>query len=70
MGAAEAKETTMHIFTLAELFRLTRAELFDLHGTIVAILNELPEGSEERSAALQNLRNIRKILARPELTPD
>jgi len=59
----------MRVYTLKELFRLTRVELFALHHRIASRLAQLPEGSDERGIALTNLRNIRRVLARPNLTP-
>jgi hypothetical protein len=60
----------MREYTLEELFRLTRAELFALHHRIATHLAQLPEGSPERLVALSNLRNIRRALATPPLSPD
>lgn len=54
----------MRVYSLKELFNLTRAELFGLHARITAELNALPESSVERQTALANLRNIRRVLAR------
>ena len=59
----------MLVWTLNELFRLSRAELFRLHAEITVRLSELPEGSAEYLAAINNLRAIRRVLARPRLTP-
>lgn len=59
----------MREYTLEELFRLTRAALFGLHHRIASALAQLPEGSPERLTALINLRNIRRVLARPTLSP-
>jgi hypothetical protein len=59
----------MRVWTLNELFRLTRAELFQLHAEITARLGDLPEGSREYLTALANLRLIRRVLARPQHTP-
>ena len=59
----------MRAYTLNELMNLTRAELFALHRRIVDALMLLPEGSPERSTALANLRYIRRVLARPNLSP-
>jgi len=59
----------MQVWTLNELFRLSRAELFRLHAEIIAKLAELPEGSAEYLAAIDNLRLIRRVLARALLTP-
>ncbi len=51
----------MRAYSLNELFRLTRAELFALHARIVVTLPGLPDA--ERSAALENLRKLRRVLA-------
>jgi hypothetical protein len=59
----------MRVYSLEELFRLTRAELFGLHHRIASALAQLPEGSPERLVALTNLRYIRRMLARPTPTP-
>lgn len=59
----------MRVWTLNELFSLTRAELFALHYRITAELDQLPEGSDDHTIALTNLRNIRRVLARPNLSP-
>jgi hypothetical protein len=59
----------MRVYSLEELFRLTRAELFGLHHKIASALAQLPEGSPERLVALTNLRNIRRVLTRPKFTP-
>jgi hypothetical protein len=53
----------MRVYTLEELFHLTRAELFALHHRIVTHLALLPESSPERPLAQTNLRNIRRVLA-------
>ncbi|MGD0192464.1 MAG: hypothetical protein ABSD74_17135 [Rhizomicrobium sp.] len=53
----------MRAYSLIELFNLTRAELFSLHAKIVAELPELSGGDAE--VALENLRNIRRVLAQP-----
>lgn len=51
------------------LFRLTRAELFGLHRDIAAALAAMPDSDPERPVALTNLRNIRRVLKRPNLAP-
>ena len=58
----------MRAYTLTELMNLTRAELFALHRQIVDALPQLPEGSPERLIALANLRAIRQVLTRPNLS--
>ena len=59
----------MRVWTLIELFRLTRAELFGLYRDIVTALAAMPDNNPERPIALANLQNIRKVLARPNLVP-
>jgi hypothetical protein len=59
----------MREWTLIELFHLTRGELFRLHQDIVNAIAAMPDGDPERPAALANLRNIRRVLARPNLAP-
>lgn len=59
----------MRAYTLNELMSLTRAELFALHRHIVDALAELPEASPERLTLLDNLRNIRRVLAGPTVAP-
>jgi hypothetical protein len=49
--------------------RLTRVELIDLYVRITNALPDMPEGSESRQIALINLRDIRIVLARHDLTP-
>lgn len=60
----------MRAYTLTELMSLTRAELFALHRRIVDALALLPEDSPDRLIALANLRDIRRVLAQPNLAPD
>ena len=59
----------MRVWTLIELYRLTRAELFALHRDIANAFVAMPDGDPERPIALANLRNIRAVLARPKLVP-
>ena len=59
----------MRAYTLNELMMLTRAELFALYRRIVDALTLLPEASPERLTALTNLRAIRRILIRANLSP-
>lgn len=63
MSAVETKETNMRAYSLNELFRLTRTELLALHTRIVAELASLRETSIDRATALDNLRNIHRVLA-------
>jgi hypothetical protein len=59
----------MRAWTLFELFRLTRAELFGLYRDIANALAAMPDSDPERPIALANLQNIRRVLARPNLAP-
>jgi hypothetical protein len=59
----------MRVLSIKELMRLTRVELIDLYVRITNALPDMPEGSEKRHIALMNLRNIRIVLARHDLTP-
>ena len=59
----------MRVWTLIELFRLTRAELFGLYRDIANALAAMPDSDPERPVVLANLQNIRKALARPDLVP-
>ncbi len=56
----------MRLFTLHELLRLPRAELFNLHAEIARQLEDLPKGSEDRMIALANMRLISRVLSRYE----
>jgi len=62
-------EETMRVLTLNELMRLTRIELCALAGQMAKALTEFPEGSTERLNAQINLRNIRSVLARRDISP-
>jgi len=57
------------VLTINELMRLTRIELTDLYVRITGALPDMPEGSDQYQIALINLRNIRTVLARHDLTP-
>ena len=59
----------MRVLSIKELMRLTRIELIDLLVRITHALPDMPEGSANRQIALINLRNIRTMLARHDLTP-
>ena len=59
----------MRAYSLNELMSLTRAELCALHRRILDTLAQLPEALPERLIALANLRTIRRVLARPILSP-
>jgi hypothetical protein len=62
-------EETMRVYLINELLRLTRSELCSLLAQISSALPTFPEGSPERTAAYINLRNIRSVLARRDLSP-
>jgi hypothetical protein len=59
----------MRVLSIKELMRLTRIELIDLLVRITHALQDMPEGSANRQIALINLRNIRSVLTRHDLTP-
>jgi hypothetical protein len=59
----------MRVLSIKELMRLTRIELIDLLVRITHALRDMPEGSANRQIALINLRNIRSVLTRHDLTP-
>ncbi len=59
----------MRVLTITELMRLTRIELCDLAARITNAWPDFPEGSEAQQNALINLRNIRRVLRRPNLCP-
>jgi len=65
--AVETKETNMRAYSLNELFRLTRTELLALHAKIAALFPMLSEF--DRAVARENLRLIRRVLARPSCAP-
>ena len=59
----------MQALTITELMRLSKIELCDLAARITNTFPEFPEGSIERFNAVTNLRNIRLILARRDISP-
>jgi hypothetical protein len=61
-------EETMRVLTITELMRLTRRELCDLARRITNELPDLPEGSVELENAHMNLRNIRRVILRRDLS--
>jgi len=65
----ETKENKVRAYSLNELFYLTRDQLFALHAQIAVELDALPDDSPDRPVALQNLRNIRRVLGRPHHQP-
>jgi hypothetical protein len=57
----------MRVYSLTELFCMTRAELFALHARIAA---ELPALREiDRAVALDNLRKLSRVLSHPQFAP-
>ena len=59
----------MRTYSLTELFHLTRNELFALHAELVTNLASLPDAAPERPALITNLRDVRRVLATPKLSP-
>jgi hypothetical protein len=59
----------MKLYSLAELFNLSRAELFALHRENAANFDHHPVGSPERDTAQTNMRLIRRVLAGPHYQP-
>jgi hypothetical protein len=68
-GAVEECRKTMRLLPITELMRLSKFELCDLAARITNIWPDYPEGSSERSNALENLSNIRRLLARRDFSP-
>jgi hypothetical protein len=62
-------EETMRVLRITELMRQTRTELCALLTRTTNDLPDFPESSVERANAHVNLRNIRFVLARRDLTP-
>ena len=52
----------MKILAISDLWHMAKIELLTMETNIALKLTELPEGSPERSIALTNLRNIRRVL--------
>jgi hypothetical protein len=52
----------MKILAISDLWHMAKIELLAIEANIALKLAELPEGSPERSIALTNLRNIRRVL--------
>ena len=59
----------MRVLPLTELLQMTRIELCDLAARITNRLPDYPETSEAYANARINLRNIRRVLARPDPDP-
>jgi hypothetical protein len=53
----------MRVLTIMELMQLTRIGLYELMLEISTTLRDLPLGSIERHNAIENLRNISRVLA-------
>ncbi|MDR3490323.1 MAG: hypothetical protein P4M05_36310 [Bradyrhizobium sp.] len=56
----------MQSMSVSQLLQLTKSEIFDLRDYLERALPALPAGSPERDAVEQTLRNIGRVLARPE----
>jgi hypothetical protein len=69
IGAVEKMEENMQALTITELMRLSKIELCDLAARITNTFPDFPEGSTARFNAVSNLRNIRIVLARRDLSP-
>lgn len=54
----------MRLYTLHELLKLSRAELFALHQRITREMATMPPGFAERLIAEANLRSISRVLSR------
>ena len=59
----------MRVWTMKELFTLTRAELFALHREITAELAALSRHARDYEIGLANLRSIRLVLSKVHVTP-
>lgn len=59
----------MWVWTIKELFRLTRSELLRLRFEILTELARLPKDSTEHGVALSSLDNIWRMLARRDPRP-
>ena len=57
----------MKLWTISELMHLTRDELCNLAATIEQSLAEFEAGTIERSDALTNLDNVRRVMVRRDL---
>jgi hypothetical protein len=62
-------EEIMRVPTLTELLQLTRIELCDLAARITNVLPDYPESSDAYANARVNLCNIRRVLARRDVSP-
>jgi hypothetical protein len=60
--AVQAKEDVMKIYTISELQLLGRAQLLELREIVSRHLMVLSDDATERSEALENLDNIRRVL--------
>jgi hypothetical protein len=69
LSAVKPMETKMRSYTITELFCMTRAELFALHQRVVAETLSVPESDPVHALGLANLRLIRRVLAKPGLSP-
>lgn len=62
--AVQTKEKKMRVYSKAELFTLTKRELFQLYAGITTMLNALPLDVPSRPALCETLANIRCVLAK------
>jgi hypothetical protein len=60
----------METLTITELMKRTRNELCGLADRIRSALSKHSEGSPERTTALRNLHNIRRVIAWYDLAPE
>ena len=67
--AVDTKENRMHVISVSDLSRLTRAQLFSLLTQFQATLADLVPGSAEHRFACAMLANIRLALSRKEPAP-
>lgn len=59
----------MRMLSITELMRLNRRELLEIEAEFTAALTEHPDGSLERSIAMNNLQNIRYVMNGPHPSP-
>ena len=52
----------MRVFSLIELYSMTRRELFQLHAETMRTLSALPRGNTARATLQELLRDIRRVL--------
>jgi hypothetical protein len=59
----------MRMLSITELMRLNRRELLEIEAEITSVLSGHPDGSLERSIAMNNLQNIRYVMNGPHPSP-